>query len=52
MPKTIDPLDLSYTGDCPDKDFPFHSPVMCEACEKILKEGNAEEILLIDIVED
>lgn len=50
--ETIDPLDPNYTGDCPDSDFPFHSPMMCEACKKMLREGNAGEILLIDVVED
>ncbi len=50
--ETVDPLDLSYTGDCPDSDFIFHSPLNCNLCEKMLRAEGLGEILLLDVVED
>ncbi len=49
----IDILDLDYTGGCPDSHFPFHSPMNCHMCEEMLSvQGEVEEILLLDVVED
>lgn len=51
--EAVDILDPSYTGDCPDSHFIFHSPMNCNMCEAMLKiQREVGEILLLNVVED